>query len=231
MAKSASHSRAPKDHGRAALWSAEGQIRRRLDRPGGCGSGRHDEPALRDRVGPPPWSLSETSEPQAREAQALSPRRDEHHSHGQRPARRVAPTDDLAPLHTRKTKNPAGPFTAQRGSFTSSTNTEAGDLAGRFARSVFQPEKLIPLDQNRTFVCPTCLLLYLSGGRANTKVQRPSGAWATENSQIGFSELSANFFSQGPRPCHFPGHLRQYATLVHPSATADHTAHDKKLTD
>ena len=164
MAKSASHSRAPKDHGRAALWSAEGQIRRRLDRPDGCGSGRDDEPALRDRVGPPPWSLSESFETQAREAQALSPRLDEHHSHGQRPARRFAPADDLAPLHARKTKNPAGPFTAQRGSFTSSTNTAAGDLAVCFVESVSQPEKLIPLDQNRTFVCPTCLLLYLSRG-------------------------------------------------------------------
>jgi len=87
-----------------------------------------------------------------------------------------APTDDLARLHTRRTKNPAGPFTAQRGSFTSSTNTAAVDLAVRFARSDFQPEKLIQLDQNRTFECPTYLLLYLTLGVPNTEVQIPSSA-------------------------------------------------------
>ena len=127
-------------------------------------------------MGPTPWSLSKGSEAQAREAQALSPRLDEHHPHGQWAARRFAPADDLAPLGTRKTKNPAGPFTAQRGSFTSSINTKAGDLAVRFARSVSQPEKLIQLDENRTFVCPNYLLLYLilgGGGGIRTHGRLP----------------------------------------------------------
>ena len=35
-------------------------------------------------------------------------------------------------------------------------------------------------------------------GGANTKAQSPSGAWAAEDSQIGFSELDNNFFRALP---------------------------------